>query len=133
MAILPAFELPNRIQKLLEERQQHADAIIRIDLILGGVGAALKGAAPASPTVSAPAIKSVKRRRGKGHFPMSAEASVLAFVKQRKNPMTAEINQHLKDEGRSTNADNALNKLVKAKKLKRTPLEGQRGSRYLVV
>jgi hypothetical protein len=51
-------------------------------------------------------------------------------VKQQKNPTSAEIQKHLKDEGRSSSASNALGKLVREKKLKRTPIAGQRGSRY---
>jgi len=135
MPTLPATDLPNRIQKLLEERQQHADSIAHIDHILAGVSETLKGASLASPNgkkpVAAPvAIKGKKQRRGRGHFAVSAEDSILAFVKQKKNPTSAEINQHIMSEGRSSSANNALGKLVKEKKLKRTPLEGQRGSRY---
>ena len=54
-------------------------------------------------------------------------------MKQNGNPTTAEINRHLKDEGRSSSANNALGKLVKLKKLKRTQLEGERGSRYSLI
>jgi hypothetical protein len=135
---MPASQLAQRIQHLVDERQQHTDAIARIDEILGGVGAALGGAS-ASPNgkkvvaaaTQAPAPKGKKRRRGRGHFALSAEASILAFVKQEKNPTTAEISHHLLGEGRSNGAVNALTKLVKEKKLKRTPLgKGIRGSRY---
>jgi hypothetical protein len=38
--------------------------------------------------------------------------------------------KHLKGEGRSSSANNALGKLVREKKLKRTPIVGKRGSRY---
>jgi len=142
MPILPATTLPNRIQKLLEERQQHADALTHIDQVLAGVNATLSGAPVASlngkkPVVvvaQAPAvIKAKTRRRGRGHFSLSAEESILAFVKQKKSPTSAEINQHIKSEGRSSSANNALGKLVKEKKLKRTPIAGQRGSRYSLV
>jgi hypothetical protein len=130
MPTLPTTHLPNRIQKLIEERQQHADALVRIDHILGGVAAALNGTSAVSPNGKVPAVKGKKRRRGRGHFAVSAEASILAFVKQKQNPTSAEIVHHLKSEGRSASAINALGKLVSEKKLKRTPLKGQRGSRY---
>jgi ferric-dicitrate binding protein FerR (iron transport regulator) len=130
MPVLPATTLPQRIQKLLEERQQHADAISHIDATLAAIGAALKGPSAPSPAGNAPVPKTRKRRRGRGHFAMSAEASILAFVKGHKNPMSAEIHKHLKHEGRSSSASNALGKLVREKKLKRTPMAGQRGSRY---
>jgi hypothetical protein len=133
--------LTQRIQHLLEERQQHAEALARIDQILGGVSAALKGASVASANgknlvagslaPQSPAVKGKKRRRGRGHFSMSAQESILSFVKQQRNPTTAEINRHLKGEGRSSSANNALGKLVGEKNLKRTPLgKGIRGSRY---
>jgi hypothetical protein len=129
MPVLPVTTLPQRIQKLLEERQQHADAITRLDQILGGIGAALKGTSVPATTTNAPAAKR-KKRRGRGSFAMSADDSILAFVKTKKNPTSAEINQHIKSEGRSSSANNALGKLVKERKLRRTPLDGQRGSRY---
>jgi hypothetical protein len=135
MPTSPAIDLPSRVQKLLEERQQHADALDRIDQILAGITATLTGIAVTSSGGSKPpaapvAVKSKKRRRGRGHFALSAEESILAFVKLKKNPTSAEINKHITSEGRSSSANNALGKLVKEKKLKRTPLEGQRGSRY---
>jgi hypothetical protein len=137
MPTLPTVDLPDRIQKLLAERQHHSDAVTRIDGILGGVSAALKGAPLASSNgqksvtaAPAPAGPAKKRRRGRGHFPLSAEESILAFVKQMKNPTTAQINDHLIMEGRSSSANNALGKLFREKKLKRTAIEGQRGSRY---
>jgi len=133
-------QFPQRIQQLVDERQQHADVLARIDQILGGIGAVLGRAAAstngkklvaAPASTQAPAVKGKKRRRGRGHFALSAEESILAFVKQEKNPTTAEISQHLLGEGRSNGAINALTKLVKEKKLKRTPLgKGIRGSRY---
>jgi hypothetical protein len=129
--VLPPTNLPQRIQKLLEERQRHhAEAISRIVAILAAIGAALKGVSVPAPSGSVPATKTRKRRRGRGRFAISAEASILAFVKQQKKPTTAEINEHLKGEGRSSSAGNALGKLVREKKLKRTPIAGQRGSRY---
>jgi hypothetical protein len=132
-------ELPVRIQKLLEERQSHLDAVARIDEILASVGAAL-GATPAK----APATKSVtaaaktpappaKKRKLK-RFAVSAEASILAFVKEKKNPTSQDITKHWQAEGRGGRADNTLSLMVKHKKLKRTPLgKGIRGSRFTLV
>lgn len=61
---------------------------------------------------------------------MTAADFIVAFVKQHKQPTTREINAHWKGEGRPFTADVPLGKLVKEKKLKRTPLVGERGSRY---
>lgn len=123
-----------RIEQLLRERQEHQEAITRIDEMLERVGDAL-GAKPTgrprggnhSSVTEAPARARRRRRR---KFAVSSAESVLAFVKERKNPTTQEIKKHWTTEGRKGTADNALTLLVKGKKLKRTPLEGQRGSRY---
>jgi hypothetical protein len=61
---------------------------------------------------------------------VTASEFVLTFVKQYRNPTTREINTHWKRAGRSFTADNTLVKLVKEKHLKRTPLVGERGSKY---
>ena len=63
---------------------------------------------------------------------MSGDELVLAFVKAKKSPTTKEINQHWKSRGRAYTADNTLTKLVKEKKLKRTPIVRGRGSQYSV-
>ena len=134
---IPVSQLSLRVQHLLEEKQKHGDALAQIDGVLSAISAALSGSV--APAVAAPARKAVApvgakiRRRGRGHFALSAEESILAFVKERKNPTTADVNHHFKAEGRSSTADNALTKLVKEKRLKRTPLgKGIRGSTYSI-
>jgi len=139
----PPADLPRKIQQLLEDRQRHADALSLIDHVLAGVGAALGGkpvtvaAGEAnSSTRSSPApgqhgAANGKERRKVGKFSTTGDESVLGFVKERKNPTSQEIEGHWKGEGRGGPAANTLTKLVKAKKLKRTPLgKGIRGSRY---
>jgi hypothetical protein len=132
--------LPTRIQQLIEERQHHADAITAIDQTLAGVGAALgtatgiggkrkPGRPPAS--ASATATTSPKKRRRRS-FATTAEESVLGFIRANKNPTGREIEAHWAQEGRGGPAANTLSKLLKDKKLKREPLKGQRGSRYLL-
>ena len=138
---IPPTELATRIHQLVEARQQHVDAIAQINQTLAGVGAALGGtvklsngrksaiAAAAAPEQAAPGPG--KRRRRRGSFAMNAEDSILAFVKENKNMTTQDINKHFEEEGRSSTADNALSKLVRERKLKRTPLgKGIRGSTY---
>lgn len=134
---IPAAELARRIQQLIDDRQQHVDALAQIEETLASVGAALggavlngrKAAATAAP-MEAPAGPG-KRRRRRGRFAVNAEDSILSVVKQRKNMTTQEVNAHFEDEGRNSTADNALSKLVREKKLKRTPLgKGIRGSSY---
>ncbi len=141
----PPADLPRKIQQLLEDRQRHADALSLIDHVLASVGAALGGNPVAvaargpkgnSSTRSSPApgqdgAASGRKRRKAQKFSTTGDESVLAFVKERKNPTSQEIEGHWKGEGRGGPAANTLTKLVKAKKLKRTPLgKGVRGSRY---
>src|SRR5580658_4382129 len=130
--------LMQRIQQFVQQRQEHANAISRIDKTLDHVSAALgngairHGRAKKSTSLrvaaEAPPVKRSKRRRRK--FATSAETSILLFVKEHKNPTTQEIKKHWAGEGRGGTADNTLSKLVKERKLKRTPLHGQRGSTY---
>lgn len=140
----PPADLARRIQQLLEERQQHADALARIDQVLAGVGAALgstavarrgggeraAGSPPAAAAKGPAARGKTGRRRRVGTFATTGDEFVLAFVRQQKNPTSREIEAHWKAEGRGGPAANTLSKLVKDKKLKREPLEGERGSRY---
>jgi hypothetical protein len=133
-----------RIQQLLEERREHQEALARIDQTLGRVGAALgasingrpgrkPGRPPAAASASAISPATKGRRRQRRKFAVSGDASVLAFVKENRNPTTQEINKHWKQEGRGATADNTLSILTKQKKLKRTPLgNGIRGSRYSI-
>lgn len=136
-----ATELPNLIQQLLEQRQQHADSITHIDQTLAKVTAALGGAAAAvavsKPTGKPAAVKApvVKAKRGKrSQFAVSTSDLVLAFVKANGNPTTQKIMEHLASEGRTASSgSNALSTLTAAKKLKRTPLgKGIPGSTYSI-
>ena len=68
--------------------------------------------------------------RKRGQFKQTAEQSVLAWLKGRKALTSAQINAAWAQEGRLGNADNSLSLMVKARKLKRTKLKGQRGSEY---
>jgi ferric-dicitrate binding protein FerR (iron transport regulator) len=122
-----------RIEQLLNERQQHQDAITRIDQMLKRVGDALEAKRPGRPRSGNHSPGATTQRHRRGKFAVSAAESVLAFVRGRRNATTQEIRQHWTSEGRGGNADNIITLLVKGRKLKRTPLEGQRGSRYSLV
>jgi len=120
----------DRIQRLLQEREHHAQALAQIDDALQQIASLLdvhrKSAAPRATAAVAPAKTGRKRKT----YDTTAEQSVLAFVKQAGQPTTRQIKQHWASEGRRGSADNELSRLVKNKKLKRTPILGQRGSRY---
>ena len=100
--------------------------------MLERVGAALgtKTVKRQPPKPAASVNKPAKRQRRT--FAVSGDELVLSFVKAKQNPTTKQINSHWKSRGRAHSADNTLTKLVKEKKLKRTPVVGGRGSQYSV-
>ena len=75
---------------------------------------------------------SAKGRKAKGSFKQTAVEFVLGLVKSRKATTSSKINAAWKVAGRGGNADTTLYNLVKAKKLKRTKIKGERGSKYSV-
>jgi hypothetical protein len=130
--------LPNQIQQLLTQRQQHTDAISKIDKTLAGVTAALGGTAKPVVQPKAAVVATAKKAAvtkskpaSRGTFTVSAPDLVLALLKG-KPATTKEITKHLVSQGRTTSSvSNALSVLTKAKKLKRTPLgKGLLGSTY---
>jgi len=137
-----AESLTDRIQELLNQRQEHVDALAAIDQTLAGINSLLgvvkpgrkPGRKPASApaSVEAPVALPRKRRRKRGKFATTGEESILVFVKKRKNPTTKEINANWKQEGRGGTADSLLGSLVKVKKLERKPLGGKLGSQYVL-
>jgi len=130
------------IQQLLDERQGHLDAISAIDKKLEQIGSILRsgGRAAAGHTngktaraahAPKPVGRPAKKRGGRRSFAISGEESVLAFIKEHKNPTTHDIEAHWQSEGRGATAANTLSRLGKDGKVKRTPLgKGIRGSRY---
>jgi len=77
------------------------------------------------------AAPKASRKSKRKKYAQTAEQLVLGLVKG-KGSTSAEINRAWKDGGRKGRADNTLNKMLKAAKVKRTPLKGQKGSTYTV-
>ena len=137
-----AESLTDRIQELLNQRQGHVDALATIDQTLAGIHSLLgvvkpgrkPGPKPAAapPAVEAPVALPRKRGWKRGKFATTGQESILAFVKERKNPTTKQINANWKQEGRGGTADSLLGSLVKVKQLKRKKLGGKLGSQYLL-
>lgn len=128
-----------KIQQLLEERARHAEALVEIDKTLEGIGALLgtslteRQRGPGRPPKLESGAEGKRRpKRGRGAYEVTADQFVLDFVKEQKNPTTREINAFWKSVGRGHNAGNTLVRLVKMRQLKRVPLEGERGSRYVL-
>lgn len=71
--------------------------------------------------------------RGKrGKFKQTAEEMILRLLKERKSLTRRDVNAAWKKEGRSGTSDVTLGKMIKAKKLIRSKVKGQRGSEYRV-
>lgn len=129
--------LTSQIESLLAKREELQSAIEEIDATLERASSVLHiPGRPGRPRGTTKAVSNGRgrggRRRKRGNFSMSGDESILAFIKKAGSPSTKEVNQHWKSEGRGGSADNALTKLVKLKKLKRSSVKGQRGSQYSV-
>ncbi|MFP4145530.1 MAG: hypothetical protein ACOCTI_05315 [Phycisphaeraceae bacterium] len=147
-----ATELASLIEQLQAERQEHLDAIARIDEVFERFGINPEDAAPAAPrkkttkkrgkkktarkkTTQRPAAKKTTKkptRRKRATFEKTAEESVTDFIKNKGVATTGEVGEHWKNEGRGGSPHNTLSKLVSEGKLKRENIEGARGSRYTV-
>jgi len=138
-------DLSSRVDQLVQQRQEHLDAaqkisdtIAQIENLLGGAGAPKRrGRPPGRPRMSAlgaaPVAAPNGPRRGKRtrqRFAISGEQSIIDYIRSHKDPTTQDIKKHWASEGRGGTADNALSKLVREKKIRRFPLDGQRGSRF---
>jgi hypothetical protein len=152
-AIASPSNLVDLIQTLETQKQQHAESaaavantLEQISHLLGSLLGDSRSSTPhvaPKPAVAAKAPKaalvvaakppSAPAKAGKRQkFAVTAEQSVLAFVRRKGNPTTAEIQAHWESEGRRASADNSLSKLFREKKLKREPNKQGRGSRYTV-
>lgn len=118
--------LAGRIRSLQAERDRHAREIASIDQVLSKIGEVLRlgGAA------KLPGAEHVKR--SKGRFALTAEQSVLQFIREKKNPSTADINGHWRSEGRKGTANVTILKLLKQNAIRRENDPHVRGSRYVV-
>ncbi|MGA2440738.1 MAG: hypothetical protein ABSH08_07255 [Tepidisphaeraceae bacterium] len=97
---------------------------------LADLGVGTKVAATMAKRTATIGHQGRKRRRVRRQFAVSGEQMILDFVKSKSNPIGNEIEKHWSSEGRAGAAATILSKLVKEKKLKRTPLKDERGSRY---
>jgi hypothetical protein len=134
---VPTTDLASKVQRLLDQRQSHAEALTKLDdalLQIQGAVQGLNGFArkPGRPPTVVATVTIKSKRRGRGAYAVTAEELLLAIVKQQKNPSTKEINAMWKKQGRGGTADTPLGRLVQDKKLKRQSIPGERGSRYLL-
>ncbi|HEY7119214.1 MAG TPA: hypothetical protein VH475_21675 [Tepidisphaeraceae bacterium] len=124
-------DLASKIRQLQADRERHAQAIADIDHVLRDVEHAL-AAIRGEPVPQRPAPASMSSRRRYQKLPTTGEESVLAFVRQNRNPTTAQINAHWRNEGRPGVANPTLARLLKRGWLRREDDPRVRGSRYRV-
>jgi hypothetical protein len=120
------------ISQLIAKREEHARGLAEIDALCNKYGIKLNGAKSATASTPRSATGSRTKRRKRQRFDQTAEEFVLSLLKGGKGMTTAEVNAHWKKSGRGGVADNALGSLVKARKLKRVPVNEGRGSNYSV-
>ena len=128
----PIVSLDKILSKLVKQRQEHVEALAKIDGIFDKYGIAPP--ATAKQTVeAAPQLAAKKgRRRRRGRFAQTAQAFVLGLL-EGKSKTGAEVNAAWTDAGRKARADTTLSLMTKKKLIKRVPVKGGRGSKYSVV
>lgn len=139
-----AGQLTKMVEKLKEQRRKHADALKSLDDIFEKIGITTHLAESAPSRRGRPAGKkgpgrpkgsassAARRGRGRAKYATSGTESILSFVKNAgaSGRTSSEINRHWKSDGRAGTAYVQMGQLVKAKKLKRKNMPGERGSRY---
>ena len=127
----PIVSLDKILSKLVKQRQEHVDALAKLDAIFAKYG--INPAKAAKQTVeAAPRLATKKgRRRRRGRFAQTAEAFVLGLLKG-KSLTGAEVNAAWTDAGRKARADTTLSLMTKKKLIKRVAVKGGRGSNYSV-
>jgi hypothetical protein len=110
--------------------EESAKLILKHLADLGHAGINTKAAEKQAKRAATIGINRRRRERVRRRFAVSGEQSILNFVKSKSNPIGKDIQKHWASEGRAGAAANLISKLVKAKRLKRSPLNGERGSRY---
>ena len=116
-------------------REEVTRRIAQIQELLLPVAPTRLGRPPSRPVMAAaPKAPAKRKRRTPRKFKLTGSESILAFVKNKgaKGATTAEIVANWKSQDRSGDGYTAVGELVKATKLKREPLKGKRGSRYVM-
>ncbi len=140
-----ARELVALIARLQKERQAHLDTIAEIDSVFAEFGIEPTAARGHRSRRKAGRPRKAKRRAGKKvakrrkrrtrrSSNLGGPQSILNLVRRagRKGVRGAEIVRHWNAEGRRGGAYTPISKLVKAGKLKRRVLKGEKGSQYII-
>jgi hypothetical protein len=134
-------DLAEQIKRLEADRQRHAQAMAEIDEVLTRINEALS-AVRSVPGLHSPegrhheigqiVAEVFPQKRHRGRFNQTAIQSVLAFIRERGNPSTSEINGHWRAEGRKGTVNVTLLKLLKDGLIRRVHDTSVRGSRYVI-
>ncbi len=129
-----ARELQAVITRLQQQRQAHLDALAEIDSAFAQFGIKPRKRTRKAKKKVAKKVAKRHKRKARRTRKMSGPRSILNFVQRAgKNGVSgAKIVRHWNAEGRAGKAYTAISKLVKAKKLKRRAVKGERGSWYSV-
>ncbi len=130
-------ELQSLLRKLEAERQSHLAALQEIEATLSELGidpgrsGATRGKRRGRPPGKASGKIGGRRKRRK--YATSGTQSILSFISKgnRNGASGAEIAKHWKSENRAGSSYNIINMLLKAGKVRKKKLKGERGSLYM--
>lgn len=131
--------LESLVRKLNAERQKHLNAIAEIDAAFGDLGVTTakpkkRRGRPGRPKSAKKKVgkKKTAKRTKRRKFKTTANELVLTTIRKAgaKGATGAQITKAWKAAKRPGDAYNTLGLLTKTKKIKRTKVEGERGSRY---
>jgi hypothetical protein len=134
-----AAQFDRTISQLITKRRTYTEGLAQIDAILAkyniqiGSGSTPAAAPARNRTTAAKSPAATRARRGRpSRFAQTGGEFVLSFIQSKNNPVTADIAAAWNQSGRKGKVHNTLGKLVKEKRIKRTPVKDGRGSSYAV-
>lgn len=126
-----AASFDRTISQLLAKRREYTEGLAQIEGIFAKYNIQVaNGSSQTAPQARrvATAMRASKSRK-RGIFSQTADELILSMLKG-KPMVTREVTAAWKRAGRGGKPDNTLGKLVKEKRIKRTPVKDGRGSSY---
>lgn len=124
-------EIQRRLDTLNDLLKLRDDVDAQIAELKVLAGQFVAPAAPATPSTP-PAAKAKKKRKkgGPGSYAQTATEFIASLLAGGKKLTTAQVKAAWNDAGRGGRPDNALTKLFKEGRIKRTEIKGSKGSIY---